>query len=231
MWSSREREEGVCVIDLGNAISILQGAGFEVKGQPKRYKACGWTIKLMNNCAVIVYDKGGLQIVGKAQKQVEKAVKADLTACDIYNSKVFVVYGHDQSARDQLELLLHELDLTPLFLDRLPSEGKTIIEMLEKYIPQANYGIALLTPDDMGGERLAPDKLKPRARQNVILEVGMLQMKLSRKRVALVTKKTDEGLELPSDLDGIMRLDYKKDVREIKEKLMRELKDRGYHIN
>lgn len=218
------------MIDVGKAIDILQGAGFEIKGQPKRYKDCGQTIKLMNNCAVIVYDKGGFQIVGKAKKQVEKAVKADLAACNIYNSKVFVVYGHDQGARDQLELLLHELDLTPLFLDRLPSEGKTIIELLEKYIPQANYGIALLTPDDIGGERLTPDKLKPRARQNVILEVGMLQMKLSRTRVALVTKKTDEGIELPSDLDGIMRLDYQTDVKEIKEKLMRELKGKGYHI-
>lgn len=132
---------------------------------------------------------------------------------------------------DQLELLLRKLELIPLFLDDLPSGGKTIIEKLEKYIPQANFGVVLLTPDDIGCKRTAPQKARPRARQNVILELGMLYMKLSRGRVALIVKKSDDEIELPSDLEGIMRLNYMDSVQEVEGDLVRELKDKGYHLN
>ena len=43
------------------------------------------------------------------------------------NNKVFVVYGHDKNARTQLEAMLRQLDLEPLILDPLPSDGETII--------------------------------------------------------------------------------------------------------
>lgn len=219
------------MLSLDKAQEILRAAGFQIEGQPKRYSNYGWTIKLANGCAVIIYDKGSFQIVGGAREQVEKAVKANLMAYDEFNTKVFVVYGHDRNARDQLELLLRKLELIPLFLDDLPSGGKTIIEKLEKYIPQANFGVVLLTPDDIGCKRTAPQKARPRARQNVILELGMLYMKLSRGRVALIVKKSDDEIELPSDLEGIMRLNYMDSVQEVEGDLVRELKDKGYHLN
>ena len=203
------------MLSLDKAQEILRAAGFQIEGQPKRYSNYGWTIKLANGCAVIIYDKGNYQIVGGAREQVEKAVKANLMAYDEFNTKVFVVYGHDRNARDQLELLLR----------------KTIIEKLEKYIPQANFGVVLLTPDDIGCKRTAPQKARPRARQNVILELGMLYMKLSRGRVALIVKKSDDEIELPSDLEGIMRLNYMDSVQEVEGDLVRELKDKGYHLN
>lgn len=216
------------MIDLDKAQEILRSAGFEIKGSPKRYSNYGWNIKLANGCAVIIYDKGSFQIVGGAREEVSRAVRADLKAHDTPNTKIFVVYGHDSEARNQLELLLRKLGLTPLFLDDLPSGGKTIIEKLEKYIPQTNFGIVLLTPDDIGYKHGSPQDARPRARQNVILELGMLYMKLSRGRVALVAKKSDGALELPSDLAGIMRLEYADNVLEVEQKLIKELKDRGY---
>ena len=216
------------MIDLDKAQEVLRSAGFEIKESPKRCSNYGWTIKLANGCAVIIYDKGGFQIVGGAREEVSRAAEADLEAHDAPNTKIFVVYGHDSEARDQLELLLRKLGLTPLFLDSLPSGGKTIIEKLERYIPQANYGIVLLTPDDIGYEHGSPQNARPRARQNVILELGMLYMKLSRGRVALIARKSDSELELPSDLDGIMRLEYADSVQEVERKLVKELKDRGY---
>ena len=216
------------MIDLDKAQKIVRSAGFEIKRSPKRYSNYGWTIKLENGCVVIIYDRGGFQIVGGAREEVGRAIEADLKAHDAPNTKIFVVYGHDNEACHQLELLLRKLGLTPLFLDDLPSGGKTVIEKLEKYIPQANFGIVLLTPDDIGYERRSPQNARPRARQNVILEIGMLYMKLSRGRVALITRKSDGGLELPSDLDGVMRLEYAENVQEVERKLIRELKDKGY---
>ena len=56
-------------------------------------------------------------------------------------------------------------------------------------------------------------------------------MKLSRGRVALIVKKSDDEIELPSDLEGIMRLNYMDSVQEVEGDLVRELKDKGYHLN
>src|SRR5712691_7905802 len=93
--------------------------------------------------------------------------------------KVFVVHGHDTTAREQLELVLHRLNLDPFVLANTGGGGLTIIEALEKEIGAkpgaARFGIVLMTPDDMGyAKRDGPDKAEPRARQNVVLEMGML---------------------------------------------------------
>ena len=66
-----------------------------------------------------------------------------------HRKKVFVVYGHDTDARSQLETMLRRWDLEPLILDQLPSEGKTIIEKLEKHTNEANFAVVLATPDDI----------------------------------------------------------------------------------
>jgi len=93
------------------------------------------------------------------------------------NKKVFVVHGHDAVAREQLELVLHKLGLYPFVLQNTSGGGLTIIEALEQEIGpnsnQARFGIVLLTPDDMGYVKHdAPENAQPRARQNVILEMG-----------------------------------------------------------
>ena len=106
-------------------------------------------------------------------------------------AKVFVVHGHDSEARDQLELVLHRLKLDPFILQNSSGGGLTIIEALEKEIvndvPQ--FGIVLMTPDDMGYVKSAgPSDAEPRARQNVVLEMGMLIARLGRSRVAILKK-------------------------------------------
>ena len=46
--------------------------------------------------------------------------------------------------------MLRRWDLEPLIIDQLASKGQTIIEKLEEYTGQANFGIVLATPDDVG---------------------------------------------------------------------------------
>ena len=46
--------------------------------------------------------------------------------------KVFVVHGHDEVAKTNLEVFLHEIGLEPVVLHRLADEGMTIIEKFEK---------------------------------------------------------------------------------------------------
>lgn len=145
---------------------------------------------------------------------------------------IFIVHGHDLNARDQLELVLHRLGLQPFILMNSSGGGKTIIESLEGHIGRdfsSDFGIVLMTPDDVGyGKNDGPEKAEPRARQNVILETGMLLSSLTRGRMALIAKG---HLELPSDLQGIIQLRYNDHIREIVPKLCQRLKEGGFEID
>lgn len=61
----------------------------------------------------------------------------------------------------------------------------------------------------------------------MVLELGMLFSKLGRKRVAIVQKECD-NFEKPSDIDGLITLEYSESVREVESQLKRELKNQGY---
>jgi predicted nucleotide-binding protein len=144
---------------------------------------------------------------------------------------IFIVHGHDSDARDQLELALHRLGLQPFILMNTSGGGKTIIEALEGQIGRdftSDFGIVLMTPDDFGySKKDGKDKAEPRARQNVILEAGMLLSSLTRLRMAIVVKG---HLELPSDLQGIIHLGYNEHVKEIIPKLCQRLKEAGFDL-
>lgn len=143
------------------------------------------------------------------------------------NNKVFIVYGHDIEAREQLELLLRRMKLEPVILQNLPIAGDTIIEKLEANI-DVRYACVLLTPDDEGFSVGKSREKKFRARQNVILELGMFLVRLGRKRVAILHKG---NLELPSDISGLIYIKFNKRVDEVKERLGAELQDAGFPIN
>src|SRR5260370_36556333 len=111
------------------------------------------------------------------------------------NKHVFTDYGRDRNARDDMELVLRRMGLEPIVLENVPAAGDTIIEKLEHYLKErGNVGFAcvLLTPDDEGHKSGKPEEKKYRARQNVILELGMVLGRLGRGRVAILTKKSVE---------------------------------------
>lgn len=198
---------------------------------------------------VTIYDTGSVTIGGKssALKDELKAWKDGVapTASGVSaptprattaqdpgkNSKIFVVYGHDTATRESVELMLHRMDLEPVVLANLPASGDTIIEKLEKYLGESHdvgFACVLLTPDDMGHSVSSPESTKYRARQNVILELGMVLARLGRARVAILYK---ESVERPSDIDGLLYLPFKERVDETKASLFRELRAAGYTPN
>ena len=130
-----------------------------------------------------------------------------------------------------MELALHRLGLEPYVLMNTSGEGKTLIEALEGKIGRdysADFGIVLMTPDDIGyAKKDGADRSEPRARQNVILETGMLLSSLTRVRMAIVVKG---HVELPSDLQGIIRFGYNDHVKEIVPKLCQRLKEVGFDL-
>jgi len=144
------------------------------------------------------------------------------------NRRVFIVHGHDTVARDALELLLRRMGLDPIVLQHLPASGDTIIEKLERYLGEhGNVGFAcvILTPDDEGHKAGLPEEKKYRARQNVILELGMVLSRLGRRRVAILHK---QSVEQPSDISGLLYIPFRERVEEVKARLFRELQEAGY---
>jgi predicted nucleotide-binding protein len=116
---------------------------------------------------------------------------------------VFLVHGHDEAARETVARFLENLDLHPIILHEQPSMGKTVIEQFEAHA-DVGFAVVLLTPDDMGG--LASEgELKPRARQNAILELGYFIGTLGRSRVCALYV---EGVEIPSDFHGVVYVPY-----------------------
>lgn len=151
----------------------------------------------------------------------------------IANKKVFVVHGHDTTSREQLELVLHKIGLDPFVLANTGGGGLTIIEALEAEIGnnnnQARFGIVLMTPDDMGYSKTdGVENVQPRARQNVVLEMGMLISAVGRGNVAILKKG---HLEAPSDAQGILYIPYNEHVKESVPKLADRLRAAGFVLN
>ena len=186
--------------------------------------------KLQNNLDAIS-GKGSAPKADSAISAVESPTQN--SPQPVENKKVFVVHGHDVNARDQLELVLHKLGLNPFVLQNSSGGGLTIIEALEKEIgprPEAaRFGIVLLTPDDMGYSNQAGESaIQPRARQNVVLETGMLISALGRPNMAILVKG---NLEVPSDANGIIYLGFDYHVKETVPRLAERLRESGFVIS
>lgn len=148
------------------------------------------------------------------------------------NGTIFVVHGRDHEARDQLELVLRRLGLAPFVLQVTGGGGDTLIEALERQIgrtAQSSFGIVLATPDDLGYYKAeASESATPRARQNVIMEMGMLLASLTRKRCAILQKGY---VEMPSNMGGMITIPFNDHVREAVPKLVQRLQEAGYKLD
>ena len=144
----------------------------------------------------------------------------------ITTNEIFIVHGRDEGAKDKVARFLENLDLKPVILAEMPAKGRTIIEKFEQHA-QVGYAIVLLTPDDAGSLQGDENDPKPRARQNVIFELGFFIGHLGRKRVCALTKG---DVEIPSDYAGIEYIPFN-DADDWKLKLIRELKSGGFEID
>ncbi len=204
----------------------LERHNFEIVKEA-RYKNSAWRFKLSNKVSVFCGDGNKIWCLGKNKDKVNVILK-ELEAKQ-KNTKVFIAYGHDKEAKDELIDMVQGWGLTPLTIDNLPSSGRTIIEQLVHYIPETNYAIVLATPDDVGCKDDGKMDYKHRARQNVILELGMLFMKLDRSRVTVLIKKCKD-FEKPSDIDGVLYKEYENSVSEMASKIKNELRSLGYDV-
>lgn len=142
------------------------------------------------------------------------------------SNKIFIVHGRDEHLRTQVENVLRALGLEPIILQEQANIGKTIIEKIEE-CTDVGFGIVLYTPCDEGRLKSEDGELKPRARQNVVLEHGYLMGKLGRERVCCLVS---DDVEFPSDIQGVVYTSAK-NVGQWKYDLAKELKAAGFDID
>ena len=118
-----------------------------------------------------------------------------------FGDEVFIVHGHDDEAKEMVARFVENLGIEATILHEQANRGQTIPEKFEEHAGEAGFAIILLTPDDVGASQDEANNLKPRARQNVVLELGYFWGRLGRERVCVLYK---EGVELPSDIHGIL---------------------------
>lgn len=120
----------------------------------------------------------------------------------VETSYVFIVHGHDEAAREKVARFVSRLGLEPIILHEQPNRGQTIIEKFEGH-SSVGFAVVLLTPDDVGGKN--ESCLRPRARQNVIMELGYFCGILTRARVCALLKG---DVEIPSDYFGVLYVPF-----------------------
>jgi predicted nucleotide-binding protein len=167
-----------------------------------------------------------------ASVQVTEVAKHSPAEASSRSKKVFVVHGHDEVAKTNLEVFLHEIGLEPIVLHRQADEGLTVIEKFEKHA-DVGYAFVLLTPDEvtyLAKEETIEDaqrKKEKRARPNVIFEFGYFVGRLGRSRVCCVYTG---DVTLPSDLNGLIYKRFEKSIEEVAYGIMKDLKAAGYDV-
>ena len=143
------------------------------------------------------------------------------------SSKVFIVHGHDDGAKETVARFVDKLGFKAVILHEQVDSGATIIEKLGKHT-DVGFAIVLYTECDIGGViKSNPEDLKPRARQNVIFEHGLLIGKIGRANVVALVKG---NVEIPNDISGVV---YKSmDTSGAwKYSIAREMKSSGYDVD
>lgn len=161
---------------------------------------------------------------GGSKEFIEKIVEAARKPVRKIKPQCFIVHGHDNVMLQELCFFIERALKwpRPKILRELPSLGRTIIEKFEDATLNVDIVFVLLTPDDEAAPVSAPDKLKRRARQNVIFELGYFYGKIQRigGTILLLHKG---GVELPTDTLGINYVDVSAGIEASGEKLRTEL--------
>jgi predicted nucleotide-binding protein len=174
-----------------------------------------------------------LEIIPLSQVTASPAItREESSRVPAKTKKVFVVHGHDEIAKTNLEVFLHEIGLEPVVLHRQADEGLTIIEKFEKH-SDVNYAFILLTPDEISYLKVDEGKndnernKEFRARPNVIFEFGYFVGKLGRSRVCCLYTG---NVSLPSDVSGMIYKRFANSIDEVAYSIIKDLKASGYSI-
>jgi predicted nucleotide-binding protein len=154
-------------------------------------------------------DKGNSLFYSKLRTSIQEITSK-------MKNNIFLSYGHNELLKLKIKEFIQErLKRKVFILADQPSRGLTVVEKLENISNYCNCAVILMTKDDYQLDNGA------RTRQNVVHEIGFFQGKYGRNNVILVA---ESGVEIFSNISGIMRLDFEKNhFNEVLESLRIEL--------
>ena len=145
-----------------------------------------------------------------------------ITAVD---APIFLVHGRDLLRREIVRRFLETVtDRTIVVLAEQSNRGQDVLGKLLSHAQQVGFAVVLLTADDLGG--LEGDEPKPRARQNVVFELGLFVALLGRGKVAALN---DPRIEIPTDFSGVAYIPIEGESWQLE--LARELKAAGILVS
>lgn len=174
--------------------------------------------------AIAILDGAIYELEERSGTSAKVEVRTDKTDDTKEPGEIFIVHGHDHGRLAEVKNAVVSLMGRPaVVLHEQANLGQTIIEKFEKNAARAGFAIVLLTADDQG-KASGGGTDRARARQNVVFEAGYFVGRLTRRNVVLLY---EEGVELPSDLNGVVyeRLDSERLWRY---KLGQELRSAGF---
>jgi predicted nucleotide-binding protein len=223
-WPESEREELGLVILLAHRFAENQRAALEF-AHTFYYSGAKFSTNLqhMVSQVFVPFERDFSAFVQRKLGVKDRSETVD-RAPD-YPRRVFLVHGHDSGVREAVARFLEQIDFEVIILHEQPNKGRTIIEKFEAHA-DAGFAVVLLTPDDYG--RADKDKEEqPRARQNVILELGYFIGRLGRDRVVALKRGS---VEIPSDVLGVVYTEFD-DGAGWKQGLAKELEAANYQID
>ena len=113
---------------------------------------------------------------------------------------VFIVHGHGRYEHE-VARAISDIGSTPIILQEQLHEGSaSLLAKLSREGERCGYAIVIYTGDDVGKAADSSDELRPRARENVVLELGYFLGLLGHQSVTVLH---DAGVDFPSDFSGI----------------------------
>jgi len=129
--------------------------------------------------------------------------------------RIFVSHGTSNDWREVQDYIERDLHIQTLELAQEANRGRTILQKLDEESNRCSYAVIVMTGDDIGQDR-------PRARENVMHEIGYFQGKYGLKNICLLY---EDGTNIPSNIHGLVYIPFPKGlVKATFGALARELK-------
>lgn len=142
------------------------------------------------------------------------------------DESIFLIHGHNLLIREKVRMFAEKVTSRPVVvLDEQPNKGRDILGKLLDHALLASFAIVLLTGDDVG-RAIEADEWQRRARQNVILELGLFLGLLGRNKVVALY---EDGVEMPSDYQGVLWVPLSDEGWTLR--LAREMKGAGIAVD
>lgn len=176
----------------------------------------------VRRCIIFLDDKYHIFCFKENIDIIDKTIEIEENT--LKDNRVFIVHGRNENAIEKVVNFINEIGLVPVILKDEPNKGYTIIEKFEQN-SDVSAAIVLFFAEDIGCLEQEKDKMKPRARQNVIFEFGYFIAKLKRRNVIWLVDNTE--IEIPTDISGLGYTVYNESWEE---SLIKELKEIGFNI-